>query len=112
MKISSHIQKPIAALLSLWLSGVVLLLGCQASMASSRAESCPLAGTARMSHHCDRSMPDDPSREAIGRRLPFPTDCCAFLPALFDKTRTVQSIAKIAFAEAIDRPTLTMPLIA
>lgn len=108
MRLIRHIQRPLAGLLSLWLSGLVLLVGCQASMASAVPESCPMARKARMSHHCPKSAPEDPARESITRSAPM-FECCAFLPLIFDKARKVEPIQKIAFNKVVDRPGVAAP---
>ena len=108
MRLIRHIQKPLAGLLSLWLSGVVLLVGCQSSMAAAGPESCPMARKARMSHHCPKSLPEDPSRESITRSAPT-YECCAFLPLVFDKARKVEPIQKVAFTQGVDRTIVIAP---
>lgn len=72
-----------------WLSGVLFLLCCGEMQArASDKEFCPLA--AKGQNHCDKSKTksDLPtiSKESSGQM----SDCCGFLPAVFDKTRKIE----------------------
>lgn len=94
-----------AGFLSIWLSGVVLLLCCgnmEARAAEAAADSCPLA---RMSH-CDkqrqaRSDSDENNPDFAGVQKQSQTfDCCGFLPKVFDKARKIEKIPQIALTAA------------
>jgi hypothetical protein len=88
-----------AGFMAIWLSGAVFLLCCERmNAAPDDAEFCPLA---KMSAHCDKGRKADPFRPRISTGLES-ADCCAFLPAIFDKTRKVEQVQKqIAAAPAV-----------
>ena len=88
-------NKPLAAFLVLWLSGAFFLLLCTGS-ASAGPSSCPLAA---MSSHCPHGKRSSgPAIADAGRNS---VDCCAFIPALFDKVRTADSPVRVAIAAKI-----------
>jgi len=81
-------RKTLAGLMALWLSGVVFLICCGTMSGQSMdAEFCPLAVK---SAHCDKTEAADSSAPGIERAETETVDCCAFLPALFDKNRKLE----------------------
>lgn len=75
--------KTMAGFLAIWLSGFLFLIGCHGQ--NQDAFSCPLM---KMGAHCDLA-----ERQKNAEKVSLPTtddgiDCCAFIPAFFDKTRT------------------------
>ena len=83
-----------AGFMSVWLSGVVLLLCC-ADMDAGPAV-VEIGDAAHMSAHCEKMMgktesESNPDSESVSRHEgELDNDCCAFLPMLFDKKRTVE----------------------
>lgn len=89
------IRKPLAAFMSIWLSGLVFLLCCTTLNAKAPAH-CPL----EKSGHCKKGASAPQFSEASHGSM----DCCSFLPVLFDKARKVETserAATPAIAEAI-----------
>jgi len=80
-------HKTLSAYLAVWLSGVVFLFCCDEINGESKADSCPLA---KMSAHCDKAEKDKASQVIASQTTEQGMDCCAFIPVLFDKTRTVE----------------------
>ena len=105
-----------AGFLSVWLSGVVLLLCC-ADMNAGVAEA-KIAEAAHMSAHCDKMGKTEtelnPDSESVSRHEgELDNDCCAFLPMLFDKKRVVEGKWQIAAATQVavvemPRPTVEL----
>lgn len=89
----------------IWLSGVVFLFCCE--MPGGRAEAeefCPLK---RVSEHCDKAEELSKIGFAIDRSKEPMADCCAFIPAVFDKARKIdksQLLAAPAAERVISRP--------
>ena len=83
--------------MSVWLSGVVFLLCCHVQ-SSDAAESCPLA---RMGIHCDKAEKAKDSERITKQTNDDGIDCCAFIPLIFDKTRTADSHQQLAFAPVL-----------
>jgi len=82
-------SKSIAASLTIWLSGVVLLFCCTASKAAPVAvDFCPMA---KMPHHCDMDMPDE--TKAFTAPEPICVNC-DLLPVVFDKARKIEAPQK------------------
>jgi hypothetical protein len=78
-------RKTLAGFMAVWLSGVVFLICCDiVNGRSMAAEICPLA---KMSEHCDRSKS---TADVVKRSGADTVECCAFLPALFDKNRKLE----------------------
>ena len=86
--IKRNAHNALAAGMALWLSGVVFLFCCgEMTAASMSAESCPLA---KISAHCDKEKNADGSESVTKQRNQNTVDCCAFMAAFFDRTRTVE----------------------
>jgi len=81
-------QKLTAAMLAVWLSGIVLFLCCERLNAAGEATICPMAKT---SHHCDRA--NDLAGSPAIKTDDTPCIAC-FLPAVFDKVRKVEFVQK------------------
>jgi len=81
-------QISLAGFLMIWLSGVVFLFCCTAINAQAAdAEFCPLSKSAS---HCDKSEPADDSTAFSGKSEKNASECCAFLPVVFDKARKIE----------------------
>jgi hypothetical protein len=82
-------KRAIAALLAVWLSGVVFLFCCEMPNAqASEAESCPL----RKTSHCDKKLIDETASQFDS----FETEnesinCCRFMSQVFDKARKLET---------------------
>ena len=85
-------HKAIAGFLMIWLSGVVFLLCCTEINANTDEEFCPLA---RMSADCDNAETKKDSQAVTNQTDEQGMDCCAFLPPLFDKGRTIETNQKV-----------------
>ena len=81
-------HKTLSACMAVWLSGVVLLFCCDEINGRSMKADCPLA---KMSAHCDKGEKDKASQVIASQTAEQGMECCAFIPVLFDKTRTVES---------------------
>ena len=86
-KLRMFTRSTLAGFMVMWLSGVVFLILCQGQTANSM-ESCPLV---RLGAHCDKADKEKDSEKVTKQSNETGIDCCAFIPALFDKTRTVYS---------------------
>lgn len=75
-----------AAFMAVWLSGFVFLLIC--GRGPDTVELCPLA---RAGIHCDKAEKQRNAEKVEKQTSDQGVDCCAFIPAFFDKTRTVES---------------------
>jgi len=85
-RIGKYCRRTTAGILSIWLSGIALLLFCQLPAKAAGEDFCPLA---KASHgHCERSK-DKNESELVSNPTPQSFDCCAFIPAVFDKTRKI-----------------------
>ena len=82
--------------MAVWLSGVVLLLCCHMQAAES-ADFCPLA---KLGGHCDKARQARDAEKLTQPSNEDGVDCCAFIPAFFDKTRTFEGRQLIAFSSA------------
>lgn len=82
-----------SGLLAAWLSGVVLLLCCGTMESPAKAEICPLA---KAGNHCDKAKAEINSPTFSGESDDFKFDCCAFLPAVFDKVRKLEKTPQTA----------------
>ena len=87
-------RKTLAGFMAIWLSGVVFLLCChvQNTMAAGM-ESCPLV---KLGAHCDKADKEKDSEKVEKQSTEPGMDCCAFIPVLFEKTRTRDSNQQIA----------------
>lgn len=108
-------QRSLAGFMALWLSGVVFLLCCQTMNANAMAaESCPLA---KLSEHCDKAKKATEITSVVGLNQENSVDCCAFLPAVFDKARKIEQTQKqmaitpksIAVRFKLQRPSNSSP---
>lgn len=72
--------------MAIWLSGVVFLLCChvQNTMVAGM-ETCPLV---KLGAHCDKAEKEKDSEKVEKQSTEPGMDCCAFIPVLFEKTRT------------------------
>lgn len=110
--IKKYIRISLAGFMSVWLSGVVFLFCCQGTAAAAvDSDHCPMA---KMSSNCDKAKQQNSKADFVESTVPACVDCCAFLPAVFDKTRKVEPAqeqmaptAKVA-AILFDPPTITV----
>jgi hypothetical protein len=89
-------HKGLAGFMTLWLSGIVFILCChlQNDYVAER-DSCPLV---KLGAHCKKGEKTK-QPEIITRQSDDPgMDCCAFIPAFFDKTRTNDNHQQVAVA--------------
>lgn len=92
-------HKTLTGFMAIWLSGVVFLLCCHVQKANAaETEFCPLA---KMGVHCDRGEQNKDSPKLTNRTGDAGMDCCAFIPALFDKTRKIDNNHQIAAAAPV-----------
>ena len=89
-------HRSLAGFMALWLSGVVFLVCCHMRNANAaETEFCPLA---KLGVHCDKvEKAKDTERITTQGNEPG-MDCCAFIPAFFDKTRTSENGAQVVFS--------------
>jgi hypothetical protein len=84
----------LAGFMALWLSGIVFILCChlQNGYVAER-DSCPLV---KLGAHCKKGekakSADIITRQGDDQGI----DCCAFIPAFFDKTRTNDTNQQVA----------------
>jgi hypothetical protein len=90
-KAMGKMRRGLAAVLAVWLSGIVFLLCCHA-MAGKMPESCPLA---KMGGHCKKSADDARPRLSADADDESLTGC-AYLPVVFDKSRKTEAKARPA----------------
>jgi len=104
-----NINKIVSSLLTVWMSGVILLFCCEVSKArAAEADSCPLAKIS----HCDKTS----TGESVSQFASFQTDnqnldCCQFLPSVFDKARKIETIllsTEIATTAKISLPKFSL----
>ncbi|HEV8590929.1 MAG TPA: hypothetical protein VGQ55_02425 [Pyrinomonadaceae bacterium] len=104
LKRISH--KSLAAFMALWMSGAVLLI-CTVQMPGQSADDfCPLT---KLGAHCDKAKQNKDAQSLTTQTDEQGIDCCAFIPAFFDKTRTIdgnQQVAADVPATAIEQPRL------
>jgi hypothetical protein len=84
-------HKAFAGLMALWLSGFVFLIACHAQ--SDDANVCPLM---KLGAHCDLAEQAKNAEKVTHQTNDDGLDCCAFIPAFFDKTRTNEGHQQIA----------------
>ena len=99
---SMHIFRlTLAALMAVWLSGFVFLLIC--GRGPDTLEMCPLA---KAGIHCDKAEKQRNAEKVEKQTSDQGVDCCAFIPAFFDKTRTLEShqIAAPALSSFVLQP--------
>jgi hypothetical protein len=73
--------------MSVWISGIALLLFCQLPARASGTDFCPLSKASK--RHCDHSTKKGP-QEQFSQNTSQSFDCCGFLPAVFDKNRKTE----------------------
>ncbi len=83
--------------MAFWLTGLVFIFCCGAMQTSDAKEFCPLA---KAGSHCDKMKADDASPKFSGETESANFDCCAFLPALFDKARKLEKFQETAQVSA------------
>ena len=111
-KLKHYIRFTLAGFMVVWLSGIVFLFCCQGTAAAVELEHCPMA---KMSSHCDKAKQQNLNAEFIERTTPACVECCAFLPAIFDKTRKVEPSQEPILPSAkrvavqFEPPTITIP---
>ena len=100
-------HKTFAGFMAIWLSGVVFLICCHAQKANAaEMEFCPLA---KSGVHCNKSDQNIESLKLTKQSGESGMDCCAFIPALFDKTRKIdndQQTAAVAPVLSVITPKL------
>jgi hypothetical protein len=106
---NSFAHKGLAGFLALWLSGVVFILCCHLQNEYvAKRDSCPLV---KLGAHCDKGQEKAKQPEIITRQNDDQEmDCCAFIPAFFDKTRTNDNYQQVAAAAptAISAPSIVL----
>jgi len=85
-QIRKYCRKGLAGFMSIWISGIALLLFCQLPARAGGSDYCPLARAAKS--HCDHSTRKSNS-DSFSQSTAQSFDCCAFIPAVFDKTRKI-----------------------
>ena len=91
-KMNTH--KTLAGFMAIWLSGVIFLLCCHVqNTLAAGMESCPLV---KLGAHCDKAYRDSEKVEKQSNDQGM--DCCAFIPTLFDKNRTIDANQQVAVA--------------
>jgi hypothetical protein len=89
-------KRAVAAMLAVWLSGVVFLLCC-ATPTLAQPESCPLKKTS----HCEKSsINENASLSASLASENKSFNCCRFMAQLFDKARKIETNQSLAEAPA------------
>lgn len=97
-------RKILSSLLTVWLSGFVLLFCCGVMEARAEADVCPLT---KAKSHCDKTAQAKTDAPIFSADSDLRFDCCGFLPAVFDKARKIeknQQTASIAERVKIERP--------
>lgn len=90
--------------MAIWLTGLVFVFCCGMMEAPASVEICPLA---KAGSHCNKMKSESDSPHFSGETNGFSFDCCAFLPALFDKVRKLekyQETAQVPDKLKIDAP--------
>ncbi len=87
-------HKSLTGSMAVWLSGIVFLVLCHGQTANTM-DSCPLV---RLGAHCDKADKEKYSEKVEKQSSEQATDCCAFIPTFFDKTRTGYSNQQVALA--------------
>ena len=109
-RIRKYSKRTIAAFMSVWLSGIAFLLVCPVPAKAAGDDYCPL--TRASSSHCDRAS-DKNKSERVSKGTSQAFDCCAFLPAVFDKVRKLERgtpdlVAPKTAEHVITRPHLVL----
>jgi len=96
-------RRAVAAVMSIWLSGVVFLFFCYMPMAVSASGHCPLSKPA--SGHCDKGPLTTGNSERALDSTPRVLGCCGFMPAVFDKVRKIERQTQVS--QPAQRPAIT-----
>ena len=93
---SKFAYRGLVGFMSLWLSGIVFILCCHLQNGYlAERDSCPLV---KLGAHCNKGEkakePEIITRQSDDQGM----DCCAFIPAFFDKTRTNDNHQQVAAA--------------
>jgi hypothetical protein len=88
-------HKGLVGFMTLWLSGIVFILCCHLQNGYvAEGDSCPLV---KLGAHCDKDQEKAKHPEIITRQSDDQgMDCCAFIPAFFDKTKTNDNHRQVA----------------
>jgi hypothetical protein len=100
----ANLRKGTALFMAVWLSGFLFLITCHAQ--PEKTFSCPLM---KLGAHCGLAEKEKNAERITKQTTDDGSDCCAFIPAFFDKTRTndVQPTTVIAAPVAvIEQPKL------
>ena len=97
------VYRGLAGFMTLWLSGVVFILCChlQNGYVAER-DSCPLV---KLGAHCEKGEKAKQPEIITPQSDDQGMDCCAFIPAFFDKTRTNDNHRQVAVAAPPAIPT-------
>ena len=93
-------KRAVAGTMSIWLSGFVFIFCCHMAPPTGPADHCPLE---KLGVHCDRAEKERNSAKLKADESQQGIDCCAFIPAFFDKTRNVDNGARF-----VSGPTATI----
>ena len=94
--------KMFAGFMAIWLSGLVFLLCCHVqNTRAAEMDSCPLL---KLGAHCDKADKEKDSEKVTRQNNETRVDCCGFIPAFFDKTRTIDNNQQVAVAALIMVP--------
>src|SRR5438045_2855321 len=93
-RLETFTRRSLAGFMALWLSGVVFLFLCHAQAATAM-ETCPLV---KLGAHCDKADKEKDAKKVTKQTNETGMDCCAFIPTLFDKTRTSDSNQQVEIA--------------
>ena len=85
-----YFRKSLAGFMSIWISGIALLLFCQLPARAKGSDFCPLAKASKS--HCDHAAQKNKSNksELFSQKTSQSFDCCSFIPAVFDKNRKLE----------------------
>ncbi len=106
-RLKTIMHQTLAGFMAIWLSGVIFLLCCHVqNTIAAGMDSCPLV---KLGAHCDKAEKEKDSEKVTNQSSDTGMDCCAFIPVLFDKTRTRdgnQQIAVMAPSTTVVKPRL------
>ena len=104
MKYRQNTKRIFTAALAVWMSGIVLVICCQMSLAmaaSAKTETCPLAKKG----NCAKSFQENQSESFGNESQSF--DCCVFPAKVFDKARKIE--AQPQTTEAVETIEIAAP---
>lgn len=81
------LRKPLAAFITIWLSGFAMLALCQLPARAAGPEHCPLAKPTVA--HCNKTKANAKA-DLVSTGTSQAFDCCGFIPAVFDKARKLE----------------------